>query len=194
MPEPGGRLPAPGDLALVQAFVNTRDIEDGLDHLPNAAALTDWLRTHELLEDSERADEQHLRRAHALREAVRNLAAAHNSLSADTASAAASMNDLGRRGGLAPVFTPSGEVSLRTTGSGVDAALARVVAAVYGAVQDGTWARLKACERGHCRWVFYDGSRNRSGRWCSMAVCGSREKSRRAYRRGTDVSASTPHQ
>jgi hypothetical protein len=45
----------------------------------------------------------------------------------------------------------------------------------------GEWSRLKACARDSCRWVFYDGSRNRSGRWCSMQVCGNREKTA-AYR------------
>ena len=29
-----------------------------------------------------------------------------------------------------------------------------------------------------CRWAFYDGSKNRSGRWCDMASCGNRMKAR----------------
>ena len=30
---------------------------------------------------------------------------------------------------------------------------------------------------GHgCHWVFYDGSRNRSGAWCSMRICGNRPR------------------
>ncbi|HEX9030508.1 MAG TPA: CGNR zinc finger domain-containing protein [Streptosporangiaceae bacterium] len=33
-----------------------------------------------------------------------------------------------------------------------------------------------------CHWAFYDRSPTSSGCWCSMAVCGSRAKSR-AYRR-----------
>jgi predicted RNA-binding Zn ribbon-like protein len=45
----------------------------------------------------------------------------------------------------------------------------------------GEWSRLKTCARDTCRWVFYDHSRNRSGRWCSMQVCGNREKTA-AYR------------
>jgi predicted RNA-binding Zn ribbon-like protein len=45
----------------------------------------------------------------------------------------------------------------------------------------GEWSRLKTCARESCRWVFYDASRNRSGRWCSMQVCGNREKTA-AYR------------
>ncbi len=44
---------------------------------------------------------------------------------------------------------------------------------------DGTWSRLKACRQ--CEWAFYDWSKNRSGRWCAMSVCGNRTKVR-AYR------------
>ena len=47
---------------------------------------------------------------------------------------------------------------------------------------DGAWERLKACRQETCGWLFYDASRNRSSNWCSMQVCGGREKSR-AYRR-----------
>jgi predicted RNA-binding Zn ribbon-like protein len=45
----------------------------------------------------------------------------------------------------------------------------------------GEWSRVKTCARDSCRWVFFDASRNRSGRWCSMRVCGNREKTA-AYR------------
>ena len=66
---------------------------------------------------------------------------------------------------------------------GVDGALGQIVAAIHAGIAEGTWERLKACERDVCRWAFYDHSKNRSGHWCSMAVCGQREKNRRAYRR-----------
>ena len=60
--------------------------------------------------------------------------------------------------------------------------LSAIVAAVATGRADGTWERLKACRQETCRWLFYDGSRNRSSSWCSMQICGSREK-QRAYRR-----------
>ncbi|MFP3714047.1 CGNR zinc finger domain-containing protein [Puerhibacterium sp. TATVAM-FAB25] len=59
------------------------------------------------------------------------------------------------------------------------------VAAVLGdvvAAPPDEWARLKVCARDTCRWAFYDASRNRSGRWCSMAGCGNIVKMRRAHR------------
>lgn len=183
MSEPGGRPPAPGALARVQAFINTRDIEDGADDLTDPAALTAWLREQDLLVGAARADGPALGRARALREALRDLVAAHNALPADVDAATEDVNEAAARARLAPRIDAAGTSRLVPEATGVDAALGRIVAAVHEAVQDGTWVRLKACERGHCRWAFYDASRNRSGRWCSMAVCGSREKSRRAYRR-----------
>jgi predicted RNA-binding Zn ribbon-like protein len=49
---------------------------------------------------------------------------------------------------------------------------------VTTAAADGSWQRLKACADEECRWAFYDHSRNRSGRWCSMATCGNQQKAR----------------
>jgi predicted RNA-binding Zn ribbon-like protein len=47
---------------------------------------------------------------------------------------------------------------------------------------------LKECPG--CGWLFLDGSRNSSRRWCDMQTCGSRDKMRRYYRarRGTAAS------
>ena len=59
--------------------------------------------------------------------------------------------------------------------------VAPIVAIVYEAMVDGTWERLKACPADDCHWAFYDHSKNRSGTWCTMDVCGNRAKVR-AYR------------
>ena len=64
--------------------------------------------------------------------------------------------------------------------TGADGIVARLVLSVAAASSTGELHRLKACQ--HCRWVFHDTSKNRRGRWCSMAACGSRDKAR-AYRR-----------
>jgi len=53
------------------------------------------------------------------------------------------------------------------------------------AMVEGSWNKLKACPGRHCGWVFYDRSRNQSARWCSVKVCGDRERSRAYYRRKT---------
>jgi predicted RNA-binding Zn ribbon-like protein len=79
-------------------------------------------------------------------------------------------------------FDAAGRSRLEPSASGVDGALGRLLAIVNTAMTDGTWPRLKACRSHACLWAFYDASKNRSGAWCSMAVCGSRSKAR-AYRR-----------
>jgi predicted RNA-binding Zn ribbon-like protein len=43
--------------------------------------------------------------------------------------------------------------------------------------------RLRSCANPHCRWVFYDGTRSGTRRWCTMAVCGNRAKLRRFRQR-----------
>lgn len=43
--------------------------------------------------------------------------------------------------------------------------------------------RVKQGADERCGWLFLDRSKNRSRRWCSMELCGSRDKMRRHYRR-----------
>lgn len=47
--------------------------------------------------------------------------------------------------------------------------------------------RVKECSGRDCSWLFLDESRNRSRRWCDMAVCGNRAKVRRHYERTKDA-------
>jgi predicted RNA-binding Zn ribbon-like protein len=54
-------------------------------------------------------------------------------------------------------------------------------AAVFLTSTDVT--RLRSCANPHCRWVFYDGTRSGTRRWCTMAVCGNRAKLRRYRQR-----------
>jgi predicted RNA-binding Zn ribbon-like protein len=78
-------------------------------------------------------------------------------------------------------FDVAREPELSPGVGGLDGALARLFAIILTAQIDGTWPRLKACRNEVCRWAFYDASKNRSGHWCTMAICGSRRKTR-AYR------------
>ncbi len=49
--------------------------------------------------------------------------------------------------------------------------------AAAGLLTAGALDRIKQC--GGCRFLFFDESKNRSRRWCSMADCGTTEKVRR---------------
>jgi len=172
---------APGELELVRTFVNTLDIEDGIDELADPAALGRWLRAHGLLRGGSRPDNADIVAARRLREAIRTLLLENNGVSVRK-EAAHVLNRTAQRAVLAPVFDPHGNTRLAPAASGVDGALGRVLAVVVEAMADGTWARLKACRAEDCRWAFYDRARNRSRHWCSMAVCGNRTKAR-TYRR-----------
>jgi predicted RNA-binding Zn ribbon-like protein len=162
--------PAPGRLALVQAFVNTVDLEHGREMLSSPVRLSTVLGELGLLERRARATRAHLARALALRQALRSLALANNGGTAAPALEAQLVIRIDRHAvALAPVRRD------------VDGALAELVGIVYTAIADGTWPRLKACRRDVCGWLFYDRSRNHSAVWCRMAVCGNRTKTK-AYR------------
>ena len=180
MTEPGHREPAPGPLGLVQRFVNTNDVEGDHDRFADPASLRDWLGEAGL--PAVDADAAGVRRAVELREAIRAIGVAHHD-GRDDPDATAILNAAAARAELRPVLGDDGTLEIEPTAGGLDGALGHVVAAIHLAVADGTWGRMKTCERDSCRWLFYDHSKNRSGRWCSMGVCGNREKSLRAYRR-----------
>jgi predicted RNA-binding Zn ribbon-like protein len=177
--EPGARPPAPEPLRLVQRFVNSNDRERGRDAFASQSALADWLRDAGL--PGGRLDQAALARAIALREALRALLLANNGLPLDEA-ALATLNAEASRSGVAVRFTAA-NVELELAGRGLDRALGQIIATVFQAMLDGTWSRLKACRREACRWVFYDHSKNRSGSWCTMDICGNRVKTSAYWRR-----------
>ena len=91
------------------------------------------------------------------------------------------LDRIARRGQLQVRFTAAGEALLEPAAEGLDGALARLLVPVALSLQDGSWRRVKACAADACQWAFYDRSRNHSGRWCDMAICGNRTKVR-SYR------------
>jgi predicted RNA-binding Zn ribbon-like protein len=48
-----------------------------------------------------------------------------------------------------------------------------VLAALFEGQQVGTRRRLKTCRNPRCRVAFYDRSRNASGVWHSVRICGN---------------------
>ena len=169
---------APEPLRLVQLFVNTASVvEHRVEWLPEPAALATWLGEHDPQAAGEASSED-LDRALALRDALRALLG-HGATGEETAAAVTVVNEATARAGLHLALDEAGELHLEVRAGGVDGALGRIVAVVYGAMLDGSWMRLKVCRK--CCWAFYDPSKNRSGTWCSMQLCGNRAKTR-AYR------------
>jgi predicted RNA-binding Zn ribbon-like protein len=189
--EPGRRAPALGRLRTLQAFINSNDIEEAHDEFASPERLRHWLRRQGLAPGGTPVSEADRRWTISVREALRDLIDAR-AAGGESRSAAAVLDAAAKAAGLTLTFGPDG-ASWTPTRDGVRAAVGRVLAELPLAVASGDWRRLKTCRNDACRWVFYDASRNRSGRWCSMAICGNRMKARahraRARRAGAGVSS-----
>ncbi len=186
--QPGGRDPAPGQLGLVQAFLNTHyDLEviHGAEVFATPAALRGWLVGRELMSAAEaRLTARDLRRALAVRESLRSLARANAGEGADALPEALKALNAGAAGAVIEVRFSAGRPRFAVAQrGGFDAALGVLLAVAAAAMIEGAWSRLKVCPGIDCGWAFYDHSRNRSGRWCSMSVCGGRAKARAHYLR-----------
>jgi len=179
--QPAGRPPAPGRLAFVQAFLNSFwDLgRHGAEVWCSPADYGRWLAARGFRGAAGQAD---LRRALELREAIRALCLANHD-GARASGAEATVDRIAREVAAGAALAPSlARDALEPTGDGPDAACALVASIVFAARADGSFARLKACPHEHCGWAFYDTSRNRSGQWCSMRLCGNRTKGA-AFRR-----------
>ena len=179
--QPGGRAAAPPPLEPGAGLRQHGDpgLEPRRHRQPRGARA--WLGERRLIDPHDAVEPGDFVAARALRAALRELALA-NTLGEGLAPERQVAVDraLGafplalRVGADGPMVGPAG--------SGAARGLAAIVAVVAAARTGGVWERLKACRQETCGWLFYDGSRNRSSSWCSMQVCGGREKAR-AYRR-----------
>jgi predicted RNA-binding Zn ribbon-like protein len=175
------RTQTPNDLDLVIDFVNTFDPDHDSDAFATPDGLGAWLAERGLLESlGEALSDSDRRAAIRLREALRAMMLENNGEPANP-EAGRELELTARRGQLGVHFGGDGSVSIRPAAGGVAGALASLLLPVADARRDGSWQRVKACRADDCQWAFYDRSRNRSGVWCEMAVCGNREKVR-AYR------------
>jgi hypothetical protein len=140
-----------GNEELLVDFLNTIDIDEGTDLLATGSGLVEWAASHGL----HPGDPAEARRT---RDALRSLVA-----------------------GGAPelpsvTLHPScdGEGVSLTSDTVAEAALAAtVVLSIQGRIK-----RVKLCNAETCRYAYYDRSRNGSRAWCSMEICGNRQKAR----------------
>lgn len=189
--QPGGRPPAPAWLRLLQDFVNTYDIEAGQDSLDSQERLHDWLKERGLIGGVEPVTDADLGRTLDFREALRELLLANGGEPIDP-SALDVVNAVASGATLTVRFLHGGGAALEPAAGGIDGALGRIVSIAFGALLDGSWARLKACRNETCQWAFYDRSKNRSGAWCTMSACGNRMKARAFRKREGGRTAPTP--
>ena len=181
---------AAGELGLVQAFVNSVDLDPGVEELKDPNTLKSWLVANGVMDGAQMVDESDLQHALAVREAMRGIIGGNTGLPVYPVDLA-TLNEAAIASRLRMRFAPDGRPRLEPEAPGAVGAIGRLVAALYAAMQDEDWERLKLCGSGTCRWAFYDRSRNQSSRWCKMASCGNREKARRFRTRGRAASSSS---
>lgn len=188
---------APGRLGVVEAFCNTLDARSfrtfGIAHEPHDELATPdqlatWLRRAGLCRRGLRAGAADLRLAGKLRLLLRDEIRRHDEPLPTTGARRPRRTDVPReildRLPLRAVVS-GGRFELEPVDDGIRGALAAITAIVVTADRDGSWQRMRMCAADDCGWVYFDVSRNRSARWCSMATCGNREKTRRYRHRTT---------
>jgi predicted RNA-binding Zn ribbon-like protein len=149
------------DVELLLAFLNTVNRTEATDVLDDEHSWQQWAAARGLGS----AGSSH--KARTSRDALRAVALAHH----------------GEQAAMSPAAgMPHGSIRIELS-AGVPVlaagdALGAVLAAAARLAVLGYWERIKICPADDCRWAYYDRSRNRSRTWCSMRVCGNREKAR----------------
>src|SRR4051812_6412844 len=112
---------APGDLDLVQRFVNTADLDQGTDELADQAGLAAWLDRVGMAAQVDAAGRD---RVVAFREAIRALLLANHGAPPDPGAIAT----LDRAAAITVAFDAGGTARLEPARAGVDGVLARLLA------------------------------------------------------------------
>jgi predicted RNA-binding Zn ribbon-like protein len=179
--EEAGISVVPAELSLVKAFLNSTDIEEGTDRFETAESIRAWLVERDLPGADAPWTERDRAKLTGLREALRAVVGAHGS--APPPEALEVIATAARTASVTIEFDATGATDLRPTGRGLDAVIGRLLGDIASAQRMGTWHNLRICRRDVCRWAFYDASRNHSGVWCTMSICGNRVKSANLRRR-----------
>jgi predicted RNA-binding Zn ribbon-like protein len=177
--EDGGTPPAPDDLELVRSFLSLHDHErgnpDGMP--PSLESLRWWLGAKELVRPDEPVKDQDLAWALRVRDALTTKVRENMGEGMD-ADAAALLNRAGEETGLRVCFGCSDGDAIHVNATGVRGAIGRILGSAFLAELDGRWERFRVCHDPGCSSVFFDRSKNKSGKWCSMSSCGNRAKVR----------------
>jgi predicted RNA-binding Zn ribbon-like protein len=150
--------PASGALHLIQSFANTLSAEPDTDLLGTREEAAAWLHAAALLPAETGLTNSEHAALLRLREAVRDVLAAHGDGRLD-AEAAGRLTKTLAEGRLIVTVDPASTVRLA---SAARASYPSVVAGIAVAVADsaaaGAWLDLKSCQAPHCGRAFYDDS------------------------------------
>jgi predicted RNA-binding Zn ribbon-like protein len=171
--------------------------DDPEEKLPDYAALVAWAEARALVEPDTaarlraRAESSPREAAAALRRAgevrallygvLRTVVAGGAPSSSDLAALNGALAEAGSRRVLASI--DDGVAWSWADDDALDRPLWPVIWSAGDLLTSPELERLKVCDADDCGWLFIDGSRNRSRRWCDMSDCGNRAKARRFRRK-----------
>ncbi|MEM7349382.1 MAG: CGNR zinc finger domain-containing protein [Acidobacteriota bacterium] len=167
----------------MQAFVNSRDPHAGTDELSSPAGLADWMARHNMDPAKTPPDEATWHDALAVRDGLQAVLRAHNGVRLDGA-VLERLNQALEGMTARARFESDTSLHLEAPAQGWPAALGRLLDAIVEAMASGQWERFKACRDESCQMAFFDASRNRMGKWCTVRRCGNRTSARTYRRRG----------
>jgi hypothetical protein len=183
-----GLVMAPGGVALVQDFLNTKAIANHPDLLADPKSAQAWVTSAVQAWANARGGEAHpptltaadVTKLRALRATIAGLIT----------------EDVGGSPGIGSVpasfaVSDSGDVRLEPAGSGWRWLASALWGEILLSQQTGTWRRLKQCHNPECRSAFYDRSKNNSGVWHNVKVCGNAANLRASRARRREHSGST---
>jgi predicted RNA-binding Zn ribbon-like protein len=174
-----GSPSAPGELELVRSFLSLHDHmgTDPMSLPPSPVSLREFFVERGLIGPGEPMAEEELRSAFGVHQALHRKVEARTG-PAPTPAELSVIDKAAREARLELHFGSEGPPRIQPTAPGLVGAIGRILAAAFLAELDGSWDRLKKCGDETCTGVFYDRSKNHSGKWCSMQTCGNRNKVR----------------
>jgi hypothetical protein len=187
-----GLSAAPGGVALVQDFLNTVAIGDDPDLLADPALAQAWLTKAVQAWSATRGGDlpppaltpTDLSKLRVLRATIAELISGATEVGHRIGSTSASFR-----------LSDTGAVQLEPVGAGWRWLASALWGEIMVSQHTGSWRRLKQCHNPDCRSTFYDRSKNNSGVWHNVKVCGNAANLRasRARRRQRSDPAAQPH-
>jgi predicted RNA-binding Zn ribbon-like protein len=171
---------APSPLLLVQAYVNTLDLDLRTDILAHAEEAQAWLADAGLRDVAQPDLTADLELARAFRESLRAMIARNSGGPPLTEAELRPLEQVTSAAAPRLEVTAECQVELECSEDAqrlVDG-LAGLLLTIRDAQADGSWDRMKLCGNPDCLWAFYDRSHSRQGAWCDMASCGNRLNNR----------------
>jgi len=171
---------APPPLLLVQAFVNTLDLDLRTDVLAHSDEARAWLADAGLRAPEQPDFAADLQLARDVRESLRAMIAHNTDGQPLTEAELRPLEQMTSQARPRLEVIADGQVRLSTGPPAARLAdgLAGLLLTIRDAQADGSWDRMKLCGNPDCLWAFYDRSHSRRGAWCEMASCGNRLKNR----------------